>query len=173
MAQVQVSEIPDEGLSLSFQAAPAELELTAPGVRFLEPVSVDMALVKTAKAVRTTGRIRVPVIFECVRCLREVPSSLDIPVSTQFLETPPPWSLGEHPMPSEQAEDYYYRDDVLVLDDLVRQEVLLAVPFSPQCKVECRGLCSQCGQDLNMGTCACAPPPDPRWAVLREHMKGK
>jgi uncharacterized protein len=173
MAQVQVSEIPEEGLSLSFQTDPAELELTVPGVRFLEPVSVDVTLVKEAKAITTTGRIRVPVAFECARCLREFPASLDIPVSTQFLPAPPVLSPGEHPMPSEEAEDYYYRDDVLALDDLVRQEVLLAVPFSPQCKADCRGLCPQCGQDLNLGTCACAPPPDPRWAVLREHMKEK
>src|SRR5437879_13900238 len=76
-------------------------------------------------------------------------------------------------MPSEAAEDYYYQDDVVVLDDLVRQEVILAVPFRPQCRADCRGLCRQCGQDLNVGTCACAPPPDPRWAVLREYVKGK
>jgi len=76
-------------------------------------------------------------------------------------------------MPPEAAEDYYYQDDVVVLDDLVRQEAILAVPFSPQCRADCRGLCPQCGQDLNVGTCACAPPPDPRWAALREYLKGK
>jgi len=80
---------------------------------------------------------------------------------------------GEYRMPPEEAEDYHYQDDVVVLDDLVRQEVILAVPFSPQCRVDCRGLCPQCGQDLNVGTCACAPPPDTRWAVLREYLKGK
>jgi uncharacterized protein len=76
-------------------------------------------------------------------------------------------------MPTEEAENYYYRDEVLILDDLVRQEVILAVPFSPQCRAECRGLCPQCGQDLNAETCSCAPPPDPRWAVLREYLKKK
>ena len=173
MDRVQVSEIPEEGLSLSVKEDPAELDLTVPGVRFLEPIAVEVFLVKAEKAVMATGRITVPVAFECVRCLREFPASLDIPVSTQFLPGPPPPSSGEHPMPSEEAEDYYYRDDVLVLDDLIRQEVILGVPFSPQCRADCRGLCAQCGQDLNRGECACAPPPDPRWAVLRQHLKGK
>ena len=173
MDRVQVSEIPEEGLSLSVKEDPAALDLTITGVRFLEPISVDVFLVKAEKAVMTTGRITVPVAFECVRCLREFPSSLDIPLSTQFVPAPPQLPSGEHPMPSEQAEDYYYRDDVIVLNDLVRQEVLLAVPFSPQCRADCRGLCSQCGQDLNRGECACAPPPDPRWAVLRQHLKGQ
>ena len=172
MDRVQVSEIPEEGLSLSVKEDPAELDLNVDGVRFLEPISVEVFLVKAEKAVMITGRITVPVAFECVRCLREFSASLDIPLSTQFVP-PPPLPSGEHQMPPEQAEDYYYRDDVLVLDDPVRQEVLLAVPFSPQCRADCRGLCAQCGQDLNRGECACAPPPDPRWAVLRQHLKGK
>lgn len=173
MAEVKVSEIPEEGLSLSVREDPAALDLTVPGVRFLEPIAVDVFLVKAATVVTTTGRITVPVAFECVRCLREFPAALDIPLSTQFVPAPPQLPSGEHPMPPEQAEDYYYRDDVIVLDDLVREEVLLAVPFSPQCRADCRGLCAQCGQDLNRGECTCAPPPDPRWAVLRQHLKGK
>jgi uncharacterized protein len=172
MAEVKVSEIPEEGLSLSVEEDPAALDLTATGVRFSEPIAVDVVLTKAEKAVMATGRIMAPVAFECVRCLREFPAALDIPISTQFVP-PPPVPSGEHPMPSEQAEDYHYRDDVIVLDDLVREEVLLAVPFSPQCRADCRGLCAQCGQDLNRGECACAPPPDPRWAVLRQHLKRK
>ena len=74
-------------------------------------------------------------------------------------------------LPPDEAEDYYYRGEVVVLDDLIRQEVILAVPFSPQCKADCRGLCPQCGTDLNLGACGCAPPPDPRWKALREHLK--
>ncbi len=172
MDRVQVSEIPEEGLSLSVKEDPAALDLAVGGGRFLEPISVDLFLIKAEKAVLVTGRITAPVAFECVRCLREFPASLDIPVSTQFVP-PAPLPSGEHPMPPEQAEDYYCRDDVIVLDDLVRQEVLLAVPFNPQCRDDCRGLCVQCGQDLNRGACSCAPPPDPRWAVLRQHLKGK
>lgn len=172
MDRVQVSEIPEEGLSLSVKEDPAALDLVVPGVRFLEPVAVDIFLVEAEQAVLATGRITVPVAFECVRCLREFPAALDIPISTQFVP-PPSLPLGEHPMPSDKAEDYYYRDDGIVLDDLVRQEVLLAVPFNPQCRDDCRGLCAQCGQDLNKGACACAPPPDPRWAVLRQQLKGK
>lgn len=170
MDRVQVSEIPEEGLSLSVKEDPAALDLAVPGVRFLEPMAVDLFLVKAEQAVLATGRIAVPVAFECVRCLREFPAALDIPVSTQFVP-PPSVPLGEHPMPSDEAEDYYYRDDGIVLDDLIRQEVLLAVPFNPQCRDDCRGLCAQCGQDLNKGACACAPPPDPRWAVLRQQLK--
>jgi uncharacterized protein len=173
MTQIPIAEIPDEGLPLSYSEDPAELDLAVSGVRFLQPIAVDLILVKAAQAISATGRIKTSVTCECVRCLSRLLVSLDIPVATQFLPALPPLPPGEYQMPSEAAEDYYYQDDVVVLDDLVRQEVILAVPFRPQCRADCRGLCPQCGQDLNVGTCACAPPPDPRWAVLREYLKEK
>jgi len=173
MTQIPIAEIPDEGLPLSYSEDPAELDLAVSGVRFLQPIAVDLILVKAAQAISARGRIKTSVTCECVRCLSRLLVPLDIPVATQFLPALPPLPPGEYQMPSEAAEDYYYQDDVVVLDDLVRQEVILAVPFRPQCRADCRGLCPQCGQDLNVGTCACAPPPDPRWAVLREYLKGK
>ena len=173
MTQIPISEIPEEGLPLSYSEEAAELDLAVPGARFLQPIAVDLVLVKAAQEISAHGRIKTSVMCECVRCLSQFPVPLDILVATQFRPALPPLPPGEHRMPSEEAEDYYYQDAVVVLDDLVRQEVILAVPFSPQCRVDCRGLCPQCGQDLNVGTCACAPPPDTRWAVLREYLKGR
>jgi len=173
MTQIPISEIPEEGLPLSYSEDPAELELAVTGVRFLQPIAVDLVLVKAARVISATGRIKASVTCECVRCLSPFLVPLDIPIAAQFRLALPPLPPGEYRMPPAEAEDYYYQDDVVVLDDLVRQEVILAVPFSPQCRADCRGLCPQCGQDRNVGACACAPPPDPRWAVLREYLKGK
>src|SRR5439155_1673670 len=173
MTQIPISEIPEEGLPLSYSEDPVELDLAVPGVRFPQAIAVDLVLVKAAPVISVTGRIKASVTCECVRCLSQFQVPLDIPVATQFRPAPPPLPPGEYRMPSQEAEDYYYQDGVVVLEDLVRQEVILAVPFSPQCRADCQGLCPQCGQDLNVGTCACAPPPDPRWAVLREYLKGK
>jgi uncharacterized protein len=173
MTQIPISEIPEEGLPVSYSEDPVELDLSVPGARFQQPIAVDLVLVKAARVIGVTGRLKVSITCECVRCLNLFLVPLDIPVATQFLPALPPLPPGEHRMPSEEAEDYYYQNDVVALDDLVRQEVILAIPFSPQCRADCRGLCSQCGQDLNVGTCACAPPPDPRWAAVREYLNGK
>ena len=43
----------------------------------------------------------------------------------------------------------------------------LNIPMKPLCRPDCKGLCAQCGADLNLGACACTPPKsDPRWAAL-------
>jgi uncharacterized protein len=167
MTQVRISDIPAEGLQVQCTEDPVELEVTGPGAGFGEPIAVDVRLVKAGQAVMVTGRLAVPVVFECARCLKEFPETLDIPVQSQFL--PPPQSLppGEHRMPTEEAEDYYYREDLIVLDDLVRQELFLALPSNPQCRPDCRGLCAQCGQDLNAGSCACPLDRDLRLATLQ------
>ncbi len=53
-----------------------------------------------------------------------------------------------------------------------RDQIYLALPLQPRCRENCRGLCSQCGTDLNTATCACAiRPPDPRLAALAELRK--
>ena len=62
----------------------------------------------------------------------------------------------------------------LVVDDIVREQVLLELPLRPLCKEECRGLCSRCGDDLNVGPCQCGGDPGPgdlRFAVLADLKK--
>ena len=171
MTEVPVATIPEEGMTLSFQEEPAALELSVAGAQFIEPVAADVVLQKAGDAILVSGRLALPIMFECVSCLREFVADCDIPVEAQYVPGAPSLMTGEHVMPVEEAENYYYRDDVIVLDDLVREEVLLSLPYKPLCKPDCRGLCAQCGQDLNIVACACAPPPDPRLAALREHLK--
>ena len=173
MTEVVVSKIPDEGLTLSFQEDAVVLELSLSGARFIQPVAVDLLLTKAGDAVAVTGRLTLSVLFECVGCLREFLASFEIPVAAQYVPGSPSLVAGEHVMPVEEAENYYYRDDVIELDDLVREEVLLAMPYKPLCKPDCRGLCPQCGRDLNTETCQCAPPPDPRLAALCQYLKHK
>jgi uncharacterized protein len=55
----------------------------------------------------------------------------------------------------------------LDLRPAVREQWLLAAPAFVQCSDQCRGLCSRCGADLNMGPCDCAPVSDSRWDALR------
>src|SRR6059036_1188853 len=117
MTQIPISEIPEEGLPLSYSEEAAELDLAVPGARFLQPIAVDLVLVKAAGEISAHGRIKTSVMCECVRCLSQFPVPLDILVATQFRPALPPLPPGEYRMPSEEAEDYYYQDDVVVLDD--------------------------------------------------------
>jgi len=56
----------------------------------------------------------------------------------------------------------------LDLTAYVREAVILEEPIRLLCRPECKGLCSQCGQDRNLASCSCAPPADVRWEALKK-----
>lgn len=59
-----------------------------------------------------------------------------------------------------------YVGENIDLEPLVREQFVLAIPYAPLCKEDCKGLCSQCGADLNLAACSCAPLVDGRWEAL-------
>lgn len=48
----------------------------------------------------------------------------------------------------------------------IREDILLKLPHFPVCSPDCKGLCPQCGTNLNHGSCTCRPPDDYRWSAL-------
>jgi len=68
-----------------------------------------------------------------------------------------------------EAEVSYYQGEGLLLEDAVREQVLLALPLKVICREDCKGLCPHCGKNLNTEQCSCAEPvEDLRWSALKE-----
>ena len=68
-----------------------------------------------------------------------------------------------------ETEIGYYEGEGLELEDVLREQVLLAVPIKTVCRIDCKGLCPRCGQNLNQGSCTCqTAQDDPRWYALRD-----
>jgi uncharacterized protein len=70
----------------------------------------------------------------------------------------------------EEGEDILpYSGDTIELQPVVRDNLVLAIPMKVVCQADCKGLCQQCGRDLNRDPCACAQEVvDPRWALLQQ-----
>ncbi len=106
----------------------------------------------------------------CSRCVGPVRLEMHDKLRVTFM---PP---GE--MPEEEEEEgvevreedldvFQFDGETVDLEPLLREQFVLAVPFAPLCKEDCKGLCPQCGIDLNTGTCSCEKPLDPRLAALK------
>ena len=68
-----------------------------------------------------------------------------------------------------RPDEHLRRDDQIDLNELLREQFYLALPMKPLCRDDCAGLCSQCGTNLNTGTCQCTSQwDDPRLAPLKE-----
>jgi uncharacterized protein len=75
---------------------------------------------------------------------------------------------GEGALVAEEDLDVFaYDGEKIDLEPLFREQFVLAIPYAPLCAETCKGLCPQCGIDLNSGTCTCEKPIDPRLAALK------
>ncbi len=71
-----------------------------------------------------------------------------------------------------ETEIGYYQGEGLLLEDVLKEQVLLALPVKQVCRANCKGLCPHCGSNLNTESCECVSTmSDPRWAALEDIRK--
>jgi uncharacterized protein len=103
----------------------------------------------------------------CARCVEPVPQTLSGDFDLIFRPAGVDTDAGEHSITPDETEIGYYQDSGLLLEDVVREQVLLSLPTRTLCKPDCKGLCPRCGQNQNLATCSCEQTPsDPRWNAL-------
>lgn len=121
------------------------------------------------KDIRVNGSLATSLEISCARCLE--PIVQDVKRDFDLLYRPLGADAGRDEMSvtDAEAEISYYEGDGIVLEDVVREQVLLAVPVKVVCREDCKGLCPHCGKNLNQEQCSCgAEQEEPRWAALKE-----
>ena len=111
----------------------------------------------------------------CARCLDPVRHNLsgdfDLLFRPQGVDAGP----ADRALGAPETEIGYYQKDSLLLEDVLREQVLLSLPVRTLCKPDCKGLCPHCGQNRNSQACSCEEgQTDPRWDALgdlRSRMK--
>src|SRR5207247_10379128 len=119
--------------------------------------------------IRIAGDLKARLDLACARCLE--PITEDITRKFDLLYRPLGSDAGKEEMSvtAAEAEVSYYQGEGLLLEDVLREQVLPAVPLKAICREDCKGLCPHCGRNLNLEQCSCAEPvEDPRWAALKD-----
>ena len=141
--------------------APADLGIEVLNVPEGSPVELDLRLEAVMEGVLVTGTARVALEGECVRCLEPLTDEVEVRFQELFVYD------DQDVDPDEELEVSTLHDDLLDLEPLLRDAVVLALPFQPLCQDDCPGLCPECGarlaDDPDHGHDA---PVDPRWAAL-------
>lgn len=124
---------------------------------------------KIIQDIRVNGSLNGKMELLCARCLdpvvREVARDFDLLYRPLGVDAGP----AERAVSATEAEVSYYQGDGLLLEDVVREQVLLALPLKVVCREDCRGFCPQCGTNLNQQQCSCKDHvEDPRWAALKD-----
>ncbi|MDO5498538.1 MAG: DUF177 domain-containing protein [Propionibacteriaceae bacterium] len=128
------------------------------GVPPASPIALDLKLESVVEGVLVTGTAQVTVAGECGRCLEPISNAVEIDIQELYLYP------GTDP---DDVEASRMEGETIDLEPLVRDEVVLDLPFMPLCREDCAGLCQTCGANLN------AEPDhnhgeriDPRWGDL-------
>jgi uncharacterized protein len=133
-----------------------------------EPVRLTADLRKDHEKIRIAGRVASTLELACSRCLERFRVPVDATFDLLYLPAASEPKAGEQEVEEDDLGTSYYRDGVIDLADLVREQFYLALPMKPLCQDACRGLCAECGTNLNAGTCACTHAwEDPRLAPLK------
>ncbi len=137
------------------------------------PVTGIVQFLHIPGGVLITGKLHTKVAAECKRCLKSLSLPTDFEVEEEFKSTVD--VLTGTPLPVTEEDDAALLIDaqhVLDLGEIIRQDLLLTAEPVALCKADCRGLCPNCGNDLNEGPCGCRTEyEDPRWAVLSRLLK--
>jgi uncharacterized protein len=110
-----------------------------------------------------SGRFEVP----CARCVEPVETPLSAEFDLIFRPAQADSEPLERSITAPETEIGYYLKDGLLLEDVLREQVLLSLPVRTLCKPDCKGLCPRCGENRNSTACTCDEgPSDPRWEAL-------
>jgi uncharacterized protein len=109
------------------------------------------------------GNFEVP----CARCVEPVEIPLAAEFDLIFRPAAADSEATERSITAPETEIGYYLKDSLLLEDVLREQVLLSLPVRTLCMPDCKGLCPRCGENRNSQACSCdAGPSDPRWQAL-------
>ena len=142
--------------------APADLGNDVIGVPQGSPVELDLRLEAVGEGVLVTGTAEVGIAGQCVRCLVELTDSSVVDFQELYV-----YPGNESDDADTEDEIRHLVDDLLDLEPVLRDAVVLELPFQPLCRPDCEGLCPDCGADLNANPeHEHQAPVDPRWAGL-------
>ena len=148
---------------------PSVFEPADPEYRVIAPVQVTMDVEKAGEdAFAVKGRVSTMLEMSCGRCLDEFAVPVDAPFELRYVPQAENSGEDEREIAEDDLTTAYYHDGMLDVVDLLREQFQLALPMKPLCSDACRGMCPQCGTNLNRTECACRPQwEDPRLAALK------
>ncbi len=119
--------------------------------------------------IRLRGRFAGNFEIPCARCIEPVEIPLAADFDLIFRPLGADADVPERSITASETEIGYYQGDSLLLEDVLREQVLLSLPVRTLCKPDCKGLCPHCGANRNLQPCSCEEGPnDPRWGSLSE-----
>ena len=175
LMEFKVKELEKEPIEFDLQLKPRSID-------FGEEADQDGSLAASGRAevihehrgpkeivadIRLRGQYARNFQVPCARCVEPVTIPLAAEFDLIFRPIGADAGMPERSISAQETEIGYYQGDSLLLEDVLREQVLLSLPVRTLCKPDCKGLCPRCGQNRNSQDCSCDEgQSDPRWEAL-------
>lgn len=137
-------------------------------IHVVGPLDGHVRMRRTNQGLLVDGWVDLTLQLECSRCLKVFERPMHVTFEEQFYPTVD--VVSGLPLTPFDEEEIFPIDahHELDLTEAIRQNALTELPMVTLCQEDCKGLCSQCGHDLNLGPCECKPEVDARLSVLEK-----
>ncbi len=164
---ISVDELKEAGLLLNLEepltAFPVLVEIAESGsFQFVGPVKIEVKVFQVHEMVEVEGQATVCAIVACSRCLKEFEQSVVADFVLTYCRELPQVDVDDDDDEGAElsAEDMgliLFDGHEIDLSESIQEQLVMALPSRPVCDEKCKGLCSQCGVDLNFASCDCHP----------------
>ncbi|MCS7150540.1 MAG: DUF177 domain-containing protein [Caldimicrobium sp.] len=148
---ISIEDIPPEGISLNFE----DLAHLGEDLKIVIPFSGTMKIKKVGLEIEVEGFLSGSIELSCDRCLETFAQKIEEDFKVTIVPKQAIRFEDEKELESKELEISFYEGDFLSFYDIIREEILLALPFRKLCQTDCKGLCPKCGTNLNLESCDC------------------
>ena len=162
---INIEQITEKGLILEYDQLPEQLPVVneiaqTEACRFKKPIFYRLEAKRFGQIIDIQGAFDTQVQLACSRCLQLFTQRLQARFRVAFSQLGQDFQMDtEKEVVTELTVDELgtipFRGDELDLSDALQEEIVMALPMQPLCSKTCKGLCPQCGADLNKGACGC------------------
>ncbi len=146
-------------LSISYNEVLQELSGVDDNFLFSKPVDFKGVLVNASGMLKLEGLLKVNFTSRCSRCLKDMEGELGLRIRESFLESDK----------NSDSEAYTYDDNYILIDGVLKDNIILNLPVKQVCSESCMGLCQRCGVNLNEKECSCRDEEiHPQMEVLKK-----
>jgi len=164
---LDVKDLAVRKLRIRKSFAPGSIDFHTSEVKQAAPLEVTATAELLEGQIRIEGQLETKIEMVCARCLEPVIEDVNRSFDLFYAPLPKGAKPKEDRLKDDDTEIAFFEGDGLFLADVLREQVILALPLKVICQSDCRGLCPNCGANLNHEECRCEThASDPRLAPL-------
>lgn len=158
-----LSNIPDEGLVLDF-AEP----IVSADFKLCAPVRVSLRIDRAETDIYIRGKADISIELLCSRCIKTFAKDMALNINAVYAPIAEFGKEDKHEVYDDELDMAFYEGDELDIDELLKEQIILNIPMQPLCSEICKGICPECGTDLNIAGCKCEQKhTDSRLEILK------